>query len=152
MRLLRFPFAPVLALMLLLPGWTAFAAPPDQTEQVKTHLEFQGYTVTLAADRMVAKHSTKLNINLKKFRGGILVTGYLGGKVNDRLASLEMVNKLNADSGVTRVYLDKDGDWTFEAWIPGYDKAGFAAFLTFWDQDTMGLIVKHKAELQGMFK
>jgi len=109
------------------------AAPPAKADDVTKHLEFLGYKVTVKSKRMMAKHSKYLNIFLKKYRGGILLTSYFltseYGKANkDKL--LVIVNDLNRGAAASRFYLDKAGDLVIEAYYPGdYSKETFNTFI-----------------------
>ena len=127
-----FAMISLLAGMLSVPA-VCSAAPPANAAEVTKHLEFMGYKVTIKNKRMMAKHSKYLNIFLKKYRGGILLTSYFitsqYGKANkDKL--LVIVNELNQGAAASRLYLDKAGDLVIEGYYPGdYRKDAFNTFM-----------------------
>lgn len=108
-------------------------------DQMAAHLEFMGYELTRENDRVRAIHRRHLNINLRDFRGGILLTSLFGCSTqakSNRLGYLNLVNSLNHAASVVRVYADDDSDLVIEAWHPAsYDRAKFGEFLELWNAD-----------------
>jgi len=136
-------------LLLAVPPATA-GEPPAKAEQIKTHLEFLGYQVTIRADRLSVKHATKSDLSITKMADGMLLASYMKAKKVDRLALLELLNGLNTEAGVLRIYVDKDGDVAFEASTVEYDKAGFASFMSLWEKETGKLIPKYSAAMDKL--
>jgi hypothetical protein len=112
---------------------SVFAGPPDSASDIKSHLEYNGYSVEVNDQRLLAKHPSKPNISMKKYNAGILFTSsYIandnGRNNRDRL--VDIVNELNQDAVAVRFYIDKDGDMIVEAYYAGaYDKANFGILL-----------------------
>lgn len=117
-------------------------------KKVCTHLEFMGYNIQIDEKVTKAKHDSRLNILLRDFNGGILLTAFFSGNdfaKRDRAGYLEFINGMNQKAAVTRVYADRDNDLAFEGWYPGmYDKAAFGTFIDLWDHDT-GVQLREKA-------
>lgn len=120
---------------------TVQAALPQKADELKSHLEFLGYEITISDEVMRATHPTNLNVVLKGFRGGILVQSYLTASDYAKEHPTELMrfaNTLNENATVARMYVDKDGDLALEAWFPGqYEKARFSLFLEEWHKDTI---------------
>lgn len=109
-------------------------------DEAVSHLEFLGYTITRNEDSTWARHSVKLNILLKVFRGGLLMTSFLRADETaktDRPGFLDFVNKLNEQAAVTRFYADSDGDLAMETWYPegAYERIRFGHFLSLRESD-----------------
>jgi hypothetical protein len=123
----------VLVLGLLLGLQFSYAKPPKNAAEVMEHLEVLGYDVSMNTKRIKAKHDKYLNIFLKQYRNGILVTAFFGATDYGKKHRKEfetLLNKLNADAAAGRYYVDKDGDLAIEAYYPGpYQKKNFTAFL-----------------------
>lgn len=132
-------------------GSPAWAAPPDDSEEITSHLEFMGYDVSINPERLSAKHSNNPNILLKKFRAGILVSGYYTGTAygrSHRSQFMAVANTLNSESVAGRFYVDKDGDLVLESYYPGsYNKKAFSAFMENFNQATK-LLTSHFNELK----
>jgi len=126
------------------------ASQSNEFDQVTEHLKFLGYEITKDGDRLKAKHPKYFNLAIRKYKGGMLFTTYLGASSNakrNRPAFLELVNSLNNDATVSRAYLDKDGDLTMEAWYPGsYQKTAFSLFMDEWSKDTAEQLQKKADE------
>ncbi|RME07468.1 MAG: hypothetical protein D6812_00085 [Deltaproteobacteria bacterium] len=136
----------VLVALFLLPAVPSPAAPPDHAVDLIKHLEFLGYDVSMDSERIIAKHSKHLNILLKKYRGGILVTAYFGGSAygkQHRTEWLSVINALNQEAAAARYYLDGDGDLIIEGYYPGdYDKKSFGLFIETFNLEGMNLAKK----------
>jgi len=108
-------------------------------DQMVTHLQFLGYQVERDGDIVKARHQTKVNILLRDFRGGVLLTSIFGCQDNakkNRSAYLDFINTMNQKAIIIRFYCDKDSDFFMEAWFPGaYERAVFGSFLDLWDED-----------------
>jgi hypothetical protein len=108
-------------------------------DQMVTHLQFLGYEVERDGDIAKARHQTRVNILLRDFRGGVLLTSIFGCKdeaKSDRVSYLDFINLMNQKATVVRFYADKDSDFFMESWLPGtYDRAIFGSFLDLWDED-----------------
>jgi len=108
-------------------------------DQMVTHLQFLGYEVERDGDIVKAKHRTKVNILLRDFRGGVLLTSIFGCKdqaKKNRAAYQDFINLMNQKATVVRFYADKDSDFFMESWYPGtYDRAIFGSFVDLWDED-----------------
>jgi hypothetical protein len=108
-------------------------------DQMVTHLQFLGYSVERDGDIVKARHPTRVNILLRDFRGGVLLTSIFGCKdeaKRNRPAYMDFVNLMNQKASVVRFYADKDSDFFMESWYPGtYDRALFGSFLELWDED-----------------
>ncbi len=105
----------------------------EAAEDIKTHLEYLGYEVTLHDGALTARHQRNLNISMKPYADGLLVTSIFGlsesGKAN-RLGLYKLVNELNATAAASRFYVDQDDDLLVEGYFPGaYDRARFATFI-----------------------
>ncbi len=111
----------------------AQARPPENATQIMEHLEILGYDVNMDTKHIKARHKKYLNIFLKKYRDGILVTAFFGSSkyaAAHRDAYLRLVNKLNRDAAAARYYVDKQGDLRIEGYYPGpYHKKNFTAFI-----------------------
>lgn len=122
-----------LGLVLALNFTSVAADPPANASSVQTHLEFEGYDVSMNSSRMKATHDTELNFFIKKYRGGMLLTSFFGGNdysTRNRKGFLDAINQLNAKAAASRYYIDSDGDLAIEAFYPGaYNKKSFANFL-----------------------
>lgn len=123
----------ILFLSSVLVSYAAHAAPPENAREVQEHMEFNGYTVEVNDQRILAKHASKPNISMRKYNGGILfTTSYIGTDEghNSRRRMLEIANALNVDAVAVRFYIDKDTDMIVEGYYPGvYDKEAFGIFL-----------------------
>lgn len=108
-------------------------------EQIVTHLEFLGYQIERDKDVVKARHQTKVNILLRDFRGGVLLTSIFGCQDHakkNRAAYLDFINAMNQKATIIRYYADSDSDFFMEAWFPGtYDRAVFGSFLELWEED-----------------
>lgn len=122
-----------LLLSLILVSYGVFAAPPENARDIQEHLEFNGYTVEVNDQRMLAKHASKPNISLRKYHGGILLTStYIGTDEghNSRRRMIDIANSLNVDAVAARYYIDKDTDLIVEGYYSGvYDKEAFGIYL-----------------------
>lgn len=108
-------------------------------DQMVTHLQFLGYQVERDGEIVKARHQTKVNILLRDFRGGVLLTSIFGcqdSAKKKRADYLDFINLMNQRATIIRFYADKDSDFFMEAWYPGtYDRAIFGSFLELWDED-----------------
>jgi hypothetical protein len=122
-----------LLLSLALVSYGVYAAPPENAREIQEHLEFNGYTVEVNDQRMLAKHASKPNISLRKYNAGILLTStYIGTDEghNSRRRMIEIANSLNIDAVAARFYIDKDTDLIVEGYYSGvYDKEAFGIYL-----------------------
>ena len=142
--------ATILVLLGILLPPPASAQLAETAEDIRTHLEFLGYEVTVEEDNVTATHDSKLNVYMRDYQGGLLVQSYLLVVSNEEEA-LPTANLLNTGAAATRFYVDSDGDIAVEAWLPGgYEKARFAAFLEAWDADTMGQFRTYSEEIQRL--
>lgn len=111
----------------------AVAAPPEKSQEIMEHLEFMGYEVSANTKKIKAQHNEHLNINIKKYRGGMLITAYFGGSDYAKKNLPEFyktLNKLNKQAASARYYIDSDTDLVLEAYYPGeYNKKNFSAFI-----------------------
>jgi len=111
----------------------AYASPPTDADDMMDQLEEMGYDVSMDTKHIIAKHHKELNIFLKKYYSGTLVTAYFttnrrGKRHQDDL--LVLINKLNRVSPAARFYLDGDGDIVIEGYYPGrYRHKSFKIFL-----------------------
>lgn len=142
-------------LLLCITALPALAAPPDEVDDITSHLEFMGYDVTVNQERLSAKHGNNPNILLKKFRGGILISGFYTGTAyakSHRSQFMATVNNLNNESIAGRFYVDKDGDLVLEGYYPGpYNKKAFSAFMDNFNQ-TNKLLSGHFTELKDFIE
>ena len=109
-------------------------------EEAVNHLEFLGYTITRKEETTWAQHAVKLNITLKLYRQGLLLSSFLRADEKarvDRAGFREFINKLNEQASVARFYADGDGDLAMEAWFPdgAYERIRFGHFLSLREQD-----------------
>ncbi|MGA9115493.1 MAG: hypothetical protein WB626_01820 [Bacteroidota bacterium] len=106
---------------------------PENTPALVEHLEYLGYEVTTDTTRVIAKHTRYLNLVIRKFRGGLLVTSWYKGNAyaaDNRDDFKSFVNDLNVEAVAVRFYVDRVSDMMIEGYFPGvYDKTHFAAFL-----------------------
>lgn len=122
----------------------------DILEQIKSHVEFLGYDVTVEEERGRAKHPERWNIVYREFKGGILFQTYFGvsdyGKSNKE-EFFNFLNLMNQGAVVVRFYADDDFDLVMEAWLPsGYEKQTFGRFVEQWDNDTRTRLPLQEAE------
>ena len=112
-------------------------------DQMVTHLQFLGFEVERDGDIVKARHRTRVNILLRDFRGGVLLTSIFGCQDNakrNRSGYLDFINLMNQRATVVRFYADKDSDFFMESWYPGtYDRALFGGFLDLWEEDVARL-------------
>ncbi|MGF1651412.1 MAG: hypothetical protein ACFCUN_13285 [Hyphomicrobiaceae bacterium] len=106
----------------------------NDRDKVKDHLEFLGYTVSQRDNGSLrATHKSDLDISVKEFQGGILVTSYFSGKgfsSTQRPQVLDIINKMNVDAIAVRYYLDSDADLIIEGYYGGdYARPQFATFI-----------------------
>ncbi len=124
----------------------ANARPPENATEVMEHLEILGYDVSMNTERVKATHKKHLNVFLKKYRGGILVTAIFGGTEYGKQhldEFLKIVNQLNADAAAARYYVDKDGDLIVEGYYPGpYRKKNFTTFMEAYNYESTNLADK----------
>jgi hypothetical protein len=131
----------LLTLLILLASGISplLAAPPENSGDVIKHLEFMGYEVSMDDERILANHSSNLNILIKSYRGGMLVTSYFRGTEygqSNKSSWLTLINELNQNAAAARYYVDNDGDMAIEAYYPGdYNKKSFSAFLDAFNLD-----------------
>ena len=124
----------VLIMVVVLSAGIVNAGVPEKADDVTNHLEFMGYSVTDSdGEYLRATHDTHVNIVLKAFRGGILLTAYMGGSsyAADHYDDFcELVNGLNANAAAARYYVDSDIDLTIEGYYPGkYDRTQFSVYM-----------------------
>ncbi len=116
-------------------------------EPVLTHLEFLGYELERKEKIVLARHAKKLNLMVRSFAGGVLLTAILSagpGAHRDRIGYLEMINGFNQEAAVVRFYADEDADLFLEAWYPDeYDRQAFGAFLELMERDH-GLVFRNE--------
>ena len=134
-----------LVLLLCLLATPALADGPAHAREIIQQLRSMGYQAELEdGDQIRATHGDRLNLQLKDFRGGILVASYFGHKPDagkHRAGFLEVVNRLNRGAVVARFYIDGDGDLAIEAWYPGeYEPERFGAFLRAFDDERDNLV------------
>ncbi len=132
-------------LVLLLGLSSVWAKMPEQADKIMNHLEFLGYDVSQNGQRIAARHEKYLNLLIRSYEGGILVSGFFRGtefgKAN-QAKWLEILNKLNRKSTVAKYYIDKDGDLAIEAYYPGvYNKKAFGIFIDNLQQDNLQFVL-----------
>ena len=108
--------------------------------QLISHLQFLGYEVTeKESNRLFARHSSKFNFIVKSFRGGLLLTSFVGcedAAKSDRAGYLEFINAANSEANLVRYFCDSDSDLVIEGWYcVGYDQVDFGRFMDSWDDD-----------------
>ena len=134
----------------------ALADLPARADEIKTHLEMLGYTVEKTDKALRCKHDKHVNIFVRSYKGGILISGYFTGNEyskTHRAEFLEFINTLNKEATVIRAYIDKDGDLMLEAWFVGdYDRARFGKFVDAWHTDAESLLNSHSAEATMLLK
>lgn len=134
---------------------TSLASPPENSAAVVSHLEFLGYDVTVNEKHILAKHPKYLNILVKKYRGGMLLTSFFGGKEYGKknIGSWQtLVNTLNREAAAARYYISKSGNLVIEGYFPGaYEKKRFGAFLTVYNLESAH-IAKHGTEIKKYVK
>ena len=142
--------ATILVLLASLLPASASAQLSEAAADIRTHLEFLGYEVTVEEDNVAATHESKLDIYLRDYQGGMLMQSYVL-VVSNKDEALPTANLLNTGAAATRFYIDSDGDLAVEAWMPGgYEKARFAAFLEAWDADTLGQFRTYSEEIRRL--
>jgi len=133
----------------------AFASLPDNAEEIKTHLEYMGYEVSLDKERIAAKHPSQPNIILIKQQSGLLGMTYFsaseyGLKNRDKLIAI--ANDLNANSLAVRYYINKDGNLMIVGFYPGsYSKQSFSLFIESYQLLRKQITARH-AEIKIYFK
>lgn len=102
--------------------------------ELRTHLEFLGYTVLVDEDGDIrARHERHFNSVVTSFQGGLLfVVGFGGAKIEESKTDMALreLNTFNAGSGVTIGYLNEGGGVVLTAWYPlPYNKACLSTFI-----------------------
>lgn len=119
-------------------------------DDMATHLEFLGYELVRDSDWVGARHRTKLNLRLRDFAGGVLLSAVLFGNAaakENRLDYLSFLNTMNQKAAVARFYADDDSDCTMEAWHPGlYERSKFGDFVSQWERDGERLLMAPEAQ------
>ena len=83
----------------------ALADLPARADEIKTHLEMLGYTVEKTDKALRCKHDKHVNIFVRSYKGGILISGYFTGNEyskTHRAEFLEFINTLNKEATVIR--------------------------------------------------
>ena len=112
---------------------------PSDLKEFANHLEYLDYTVASAEEDSVRlTHEDNLNIRIKTFQNGLLVSAFLslskeGLDNTDDL--LTFINTVNKNSAMMKMYLDDDS-LVVESWYPGnYNKPAFSTYMTCWIAD-----------------
>src|SRR2546423_5766775 len=108
--------------------------------ELKTHLEFLGYDVSIDKDGdLSCRHPRHFNCIATEFVGGVVFLATFGGlKVaeSDEVEALRAMNGLNAGSAVTIAYMGASRNVALSAWYPlPYSKASFSAFSEQWHRE-----------------
>ncbi|HHS97095.1 MAG TPA: hypothetical protein ENK08_04240 [Chloroflexi bacterium] len=118
--------------------------------QVVEHLEYLGYEVEQDGEVYRARHTSKWDLVVRDYKGGVLIVTWLGTNEyakQERLEYLEFINGLNGKAAVARFYADEDMDLVMEAFFGGeYDRVRFGEFMESWDEDTGMKLVLSGAE------
>ena len=89
---------------------TSYGQIPNMAEEITTHLEFLGFEVTLEEGKMVTTHTTRLDMTIQQWEGGLLFTNF-GNPTPYALKNLKnlmrFINKLNSKAGAARYYLNE---------------------------------------------
>lgn len=112
---------------------------PADLKDFVNHLEYLDYTVSSAEEDSVRlTHNDNLNIRIKTFQSGLLVSAFLSlseeGQKNTKDV-LAFINTVNKNSAMMKMYLDDDS-LVVESWYPGtYNKSSFSTYMTCWISD-----------------
>jgi hypothetical protein len=112
----------------------------EKADKIKTHLEFLGYEVLITDGTkepngiLMIKALSQAKYNLVMW---FAPSGFIGVRSNwngmKKMTAVEQwqfVNKCNSDMFMTRLYIDKDGDATFQCvYVGEYDKTVFGNFV-----------------------
>jgi hypothetical protein len=116
-----------------------FAELPKTMAQIKTQLEYLGYTVEYKDTYAVARKSAAAVITVKLYKQNILMYAYYDLDMNQgtRYELYEAVNLLNQNASVCRYYVDDDDDLMIEMVISDiYDRTILGNFLTLWQAES----------------
>lgn len=133
----------ILLLAILLCQGPSYGQIPNMAEEITTHLEFLGFEVTLEEGKMVTTHTTRLDMTIQQWEGGLLFTNF-GNPTPYALKNLKnlmrFINKLNSKAGAGRYYLNEHNQIIIEAYYPGdYNKKSFSTFLDIWEKELTNL-------------
>jgi hypothetical protein len=111
----------------------------QELETFDNHLEFLGYTIEKREKSHRATHDRYLNFTYRPFQGGTLFSMFYEGSdfaKSNPLLFHAWNGGLNAKAVCARFYIDSDGDFVMESWLPGrYDKQTFSTFVEQWQAD-----------------
>jgi hypothetical protein len=120
-------------------------------EQFAEHLQGLGYQTALIEGKPLlrAQHEQFLNFSLIMTAGGVLLSAHMRvSPLAKRLDLFTYTNDLNQEAAVTRFLIDKDGDFTAEAWWPPlYERDEFDNFMGAWHRD-FTLISSHERTIE----
>jgi hypothetical protein len=131
--------------------------------ELKTHLEFFGYEVTVDEDGdVLARHARHFNSSVTKFQGGVLVMATFGGmeaEESNESDVLREINRFNSESALTLAFLNPSRGIAISAWYPlPYNKVNFSTFIEQFHREqgkfaltkildlTKSVVEKHAAE------
>ncbi len=102
--------------------------------ELKTHLEFLGYEVSVDKDGDIqALHVRHFNSTVIEYQSGVLFVVAFGGMEVEESKAVEVlreINNFNAASALTMGYLNKTQSVIITAWYPlPYNKACFSTFI-----------------------
>jgi hypothetical protein len=116
---------------------------PDNSEEIKTHLEFLGFEVTFQDAQLVATHDTRLGMSIEQWEGGLLCTNFFNPTtyaLKNLKNFMRLINNLNSNAGAARYYLNDNDKVIIEAYYPGeYNKKSFSAFLDIWEKEMVNI-------------
>jgi hypothetical protein len=113
-------------------------------KSVASHLKRLGYEIEEEEHFVRAAHENHPVILARGFEAGVmLVTAFRVSKDNAEPATLYFVNDLNLQAIAARFVVDKDGDFTMEAWMPSpYDPQIFTNLFARWQSD-LAMVLHH---------
>lgn len=111
------------------------------TQPVKEHLEFLGYQTEITKENeasFIARREDRYVLICHTFQDGVVVESLFPGAdaPGDRFNFLGLVNKLNLELPMTKVFVLDDGGLGLRAvYVGEYERARFTRFLEAFDAD-----------------
>ena len=123
--------------------------PAELLHQVRGHLEYLGYIFSTEGKSIIGTHTTKPNINVRGYKGGVLLTAAYVVKNTaeaDPAGFLKFVNDANLRAAVARyVWKADEKALLVEAWHPkSYDRSAFTDFFEAWLNDASEYFTKEE--------
>ncbi|HRX14739.1 MAG TPA: hypothetical protein P5123_00335 [Spirochaetota bacterium] len=108
-------------------------------KKIIDHLSYLGYLAKINNGTIIVKHPTKPGFDIIQTRGGIVLRAWFKHKKNSlsqKTAYLELVNRINISSIVSKYTIDSQNDLVITACYPlPYYKESFSVFISAWETD-----------------